>query len=166
MQRPRRRIPASSRTRGSKQYARVRHHSNESHPVSAIRAGVNVSDNTYKSRVLIVDDEQNIANTLAMVFKIKGHEALAVYNAESAVEAIETFEPDVVLSDVIMGKMTGVDLAIYLSRARPDCKVILFSGQTATADVLAEASRKGHDFRLLAKPIHPEKLLEEINGLR
>jgi DNA-binding NtrC family response regulator len=90
--------------------------------VSVIRAGVNVSDNTYKSRVLIVDDEQNIANTLAMVFKIKGHEALAVYNAESAVEAIETFEPDVVLSDVIMGKM--------------------------------------------AKPIHPEKLLEEINGRR
>lgn len=130
------------------------------------RAGVQVSDDTYKPRVLIVDDEQNIANTLAMVFKIKGHEALAVYNAESAVEAIETFEPDVVLSDVIMGKMTGVDLAIYLSRARPDCKVILFSGQTATADVLAEASRKGHDFRLLAKPIHPEKLLEEVNGRR
>lgn len=130
----------------------------------AIRAGVKVSDNTYKSRILIVDDEQNIANTLAMVFKIKGHEALAVYSAESAVEAIETFEPDVVLSDVIMGKMTGVDLAIYLSRARPECKVILFSGQTATADVLAEASRKGHDFRLLAKPIHPEKLLEEVNS--
>jgi DNA-binding NtrC family response regulator len=166
MQRPRRRIPASSCTWGSKQYARVRPHPNESHPVFPIRAGVNVSDSTYKSRVLIVDDEQNIANTLAMVFKIKGHEALAVYSAESAVEAIETFEPDVVLSDVIMGKMTGVDLAIYLSRARPDCKVILFSGQTATADVLAEASRKGHDFRLLAKPIHPEKLLEEINGLR
>ncbi len=125
-----------------------------------------MSDNTYKSRVLIVDDEQTIANTLAMVFKIKGHEALAVYSAESAVAAIETFEPDVVLSDVIMGKMTGVDLAIYLSRARPDCKVILFSGQTATADVLAEASRKGHDFRLLAKPIHPEKLLEEVTGRR
>ena len=118
-------------------------------------------------RVLIVDDEQTIANTLAMVFKIKGHEALAVYSAESAVAVIErTSEPDVVLTDVIMGKMTGVDLAIYLSRARPDCKVILFSGQTATADVLAEASRKGRDFRLLAKPIHPEKLLEEVNGRR
>jgi DNA-binding NtrC family response regulator len=123
-----------------------------------------LSDNSYKPRVLIVDDERNIADTLAMVFKMKGHEAMAAYNAESAVELIETFEPDIVLSDVIMGRMTGVDLAIYLSRARPECKVVLFSGQTATADLLVEASRKGHDFRLLAKPIHPERLIEEVTG--
>ncbi|HET6206406.1 MAG TPA: response regulator [Terracidiphilus sp.] len=123
-----------------------------------------MSDNSYKPRVLIVDDERNIADTLAMVFKMKGHEAMAAYSAESAVELIENFEPDIVLSDVIMGRMTGVDLAIYLSRARPECKVVLFSGQTATADLLAEASRKGHDFRLLAKPIHPERLIEEVTG--
>ena len=121
-----------------------------------------MSQTSYPVRILVVDDEKNIADTLAMVFKIKGHDALAVYSAESAVETIETFEPDVVLSDVILGKMTGVDLAIYLSRARPDCKVILFSGQTATANLLAEAHKKGHDFRLLAKPIHPETLLEEL----
>jgi DNA-binding NtrC family response regulator len=123
-----------------------------------------LSDNSYKPRVLIVDDERNIADTLATVFKIKGHEAMAAYSAESAVELIETFEPDIVLSDVIMGRMTGVDLAIYLSRARPECKVVLFSGQTATANLLVEASRKGHDFHLLAKPIHPEKLIEEVIG--
>lgn len=122
-------------------------------------------DDGYKPRILIVDDEHNIADTLAMVFKIKGHEALAAYNAESAVALIETFEPDIVLSDVVMGKMTGVDLAIYLSKARPDCKVVLFSGQAATADLLAEAGRKGHQFRLLAKPIHPEKLLEDLVGV-
>ena len=121
-----------------------------------------MSNNSIKSRVLIVDDEHNIADTLVMVFKIKGHEAMAAYSAESAVEAVESFEPDIVLSDVIMGKMTGVDLAIYLSRARPECKVVLFSGQTATAPLLAEASRKGHDFRLLAKPLHPERLIEEV----
>jgi len=120
-----------------------------------------VSDNLPK-RILIVDDEKNIADTLAMVFKIKGHEALAAYSAESAVETIETFEPDIVLSDVMMGKMTGVDLAIYLSKARPEVKVFLFSGQAATADLLREASRKGHEFHLLAKPIHPQKLLEDI----
>ncbi len=121
-----------------------------------------MSESGYKARILIVDDERNIADTLAMVFKIKGHESLAVYNAESAVESIEVFEPDVVISDVIMGKMTGVDLAIYLSRARPDCKVILFSGQTATTELLSEASKKGHELRLLAKPIHPQQLFEEL----
>jgi DNA-binding NtrC family response regulator len=121
-----------------------------------------MSDIDYKPRILIVDDEKTIADTLAMVFKLKGHEAIAAYSAETAVEAVETFEPDIVLSDVIMGKMTGVDLAIYLSRARPDVKVILFSGQAATASLLDEAHKKGHDFRLLAKPIHPEKLIQEL----
>jgi CheY-like chemotaxis protein len=111
-----------------------------------------VSDNDYKPRILIVDDERNIADTLAMVFKIKGHESLAAYSAETAVELIEQFEPD--------------DLAIYLSKARPDCKVVLFSGQASTADLLAEAGRKGHHFHLLAKPIHPEKLLEDLMAAR
>jgi DNA-binding NtrC family response regulator len=124
-----------------------------------------MSDQSLPKRILIVDDEKNIADTLVMVFRIKGHEALAVYSAETAVETIETFEPDIVLSDVMMGKMTGVDLAIYLSKARPECKVLLFSGQAATADLLREASRKGHEFRLLAKPIHPQKLLDDIAGL-
>jgi DNA-binding NtrC family response regulator len=124
-----------------------------------------MSEDVLPKRVLIVDDEKNIADTLAMVFNIKGHEAMAVYSAESAVETIETFEPDIVLSDVMMGKMTGVDLAIYLSKARPDCKVLLFSGQAATADLLREASRKGHEFRLLAKPIHPQKLLDDLAAI-
>lgn len=124
-----------------------------------------MTENSLPARILIVDDEKNIADTLAMVFKIKGHEAMAAYSAESAVQAVEVFEPDVVLSDVMMGKMTGVDLAIYLSKARPEVKVILFSGQAATADLLAEANRKGHHFHLLHKPIHPEKLLEDIVAL-
>lgn len=123
-------------------------------------------EDSYKPRILIVDDEHNIADTLAMVFKIKGHESLATYSAESAVELIEQFEPDIVLSDVVMGRMTGVDLAIYLSKARPEVKVVLFSGQASTADLLAEAGRKGHHFHLLAKPVHPEKLLEDLMAAR
>lgn len=116
----------------------------------------------YIPRIMIVDDERTIADTLAMILQLKGHETVAVYSAEQAVATIEEFEPDVVLSDVIMGKMTGVDLAIYLSRARPDCKVVLFSGQAATGDLLEEAHRKGHNFRLLAKPLHPDKLLQDL----
>jgi DNA-binding NtrC family response regulator len=130
-----------------------------------VAGGQPMSEDSLPKRILIVDDEKNIADTLVMVFRLKGHEAMAAYSAESAVETIETFEPDIVLSDVVMGKMTGVDLAIYLSKARSDCKVILFSGQASTADLLREASRKGHEFRLLAKPIHPQKLLDDIAAM-
>ena len=125
-----------------------------------------MSELDYMPRILIVDDEKSIADTLAMVFKVKGYDAISAYSAEEAVEAVEAFEPDIVLSDVIMRKMSGVDLAIYLSRARPDCKVVLFSGQGTTSHLLDEAHRKGHDFRLLAKPIHPEKLIEELTVLQ
>ncbi len=125
-----------------------------------------MSEAVLKPRVLIVDDEKNIADSLATIFRLKGLDAIAAYSAESALDAIEDFEPDIVLSDVIMGKMTGVDLAIYLSRARPDVKVFLFSGHGSTASLLAEGSKKGHDFHLLAKPISPEKLIEELTAHR
>ena len=124
-----------------------------------------MNDKGYKPRILIVDDEHSIADTLVAVFRIKGHEALAAYNAESAMQIVEEFEPDIVLSDVMMGKMSGVDLAIYLAKARPACKVVLFSGQASTVDLLSEAHRKGHDFRLLPKPIHPQKLIEDLAAL-
>jgi hypothetical protein len=80
--------------------------------LNGIPRGWNTIENGLPKCILVVDDEKNIADTLVMVFKIKGHESMAAYSAENAVEAIESFEPDVVLSDVIMGKMTGVDLAI------------------------------------------------------
>lgn len=51
-------------------------------------------ENGLPKRVLIVDDKKNIADTLDMIFKMKGHESMAAYSAESAVETVESFEPD------------------------------------------------------------------------
>ncbi len=115
-----------------------------------------------KSRVLVADDEQVIANTLAIILNQAGFEALAVYSGEAAVEALDTFKPHMLISDVIMTGMTGIDAAILTRQRMPDCKILLFSGQAATADLLEKASADGHDFEILAKPVHPTDLLAKL----
>jgi len=57
-----------------------------------------------------------------------------------------------VIADVVMGKMDGVALAIYLAQALPSCKVLLISGNIATSQMLDESKKLGHDFPILAKP--------------
>jgi len=111
-------------------------------------------------RVLILDDEQIIANTLALILNRNGFDARAVYSAQDAINTAAQLSPDVLISDVVMEGMTGIDAAIRISQIVPRCRIILFSGQAATADLLQQAEADGHHFEILAKPIHPRLLLQ------
>ena len=115
-----------------------------------------------KPKVLVADDEQVIANTLAIILNQAGFEARAVFSGEKAVEALDNFEPDMLISDVIMTGMTGIEAAIITRSKLPKCKILLFSGQAATADLLENARSQGHDFELLSKPVHPADLLTKL----
>jgi CheY-like chemotaxis protein len=115
-------------------------------------------------RLLIVDDEQIIADSLALILGQFGYETTAVYNGEKAVEAASALMPDVVISDVMMAEMSGIEAAIQIRHMLPACRVILFSGQTSTADLIHRAISEGHRFELLTKPIHPKALLAYLTG--
>ena len=117
-----------------------------------------------KSKVLVADDEQVIANTLAIILNQAGFEARAVYSGEKAIEALDSFQPDMLISDVIMTGMTGIEAAIQMREKLPKCKILLFSGQAATADLLERARSQGHEFEILAKPVHPTDLLAKLRG--
>src|ERR1700753_1135422 len=119
---------------------------------------------TTKPRVLVADDEQVIANTLAIILNQAGFEARAVYSGEKAIEALDAFQPDMLISDGIMTGMTGIQGAIQTPPKLPNCKVLLFSGQAATADLLERARAQGHEFEILAKPVHPTDLLAKLRG--
>src|SRR6201999_576057 len=123
-----------------------------------------MSETAAKPRVLIADDEQVIANTLAIILNQSGFEARAVYSGEKAIEAIDEFQPDMLISDVIMTGMTGIEAAIQMREKLPKCKILLFSGQGAIADLLERARSKGHEFEILAKPVHPTDLLAKLRG--
>lgn len=117
-----------------------------------------------KPRVLVADDEQVIANTLAIILNQAGFDARAVFSGEKAVEALDSFQPDMLISDVIMTGMTGIEAAIITRARMPNCKILLFSGQAATADLLEKARTQGHEFEILAKPVHPTDLLAKLRG--
>lgn len=116
-------------------------------------------------RVLVVDDEQLIANTLALILNRSGFEACAAYSAEDALEKAREISPDVLISDVIMDGMTGVEAAIRISEMVPNCRVLLFSGQAATATLLEHAEANGHHFELLVKPVHPRLLIQRLSEM-
>jgi len=115
-----------------------------------------------KKRALVVDDERVIADTLAIILNKSGFVAEAVYSGRMAVDAARKTPPDLVITDVIMEDMNGIDAAINIRRFLPSCKILLFSGQAATADLLENARARGHQFEILAKPVHPQDLLAKL----
>lgn len=121
-------------------------------------------ENREKPKVLVVDDERVIADTLAMILNQSGFEARAVYSGEKAVETASSFRPDMLITDVIMADLNGIDAAIMIRALLPTVKILLFSGQAATADLLEKARAKGYEFEILAKPVHPQDLLSKLQG--
>jgi len=117
-----------------------------------------------KPKVLIADDERVIADTLAIILNQHGYDAHAVYTGTAAVERARSVRPDLVISDVIMPDMNGIDAAIKIRAMLPSCKILLFSGQAATADLLETARQQGHEFEILAKPVHPQDLLAKLKS--
>jgi CheY-like chemotaxis protein len=113
-------------------------------------------------RVLVVDDERLIADTLSAILADHGFSAVAAYSGEEAIRAARTQQPDIVISDVLMPKMTGVELGIRLRSEVPQARVILFSGQAATSELMRKAQADGHTFELFPKPIHPEELIAKL----
>ena len=118
-----------------------------------------------KTRVLVVDNERMIADTLVLILKQNGFDASVAYSGEEAVDSALVLRPQIVLSDIIMGKMNGLEAAILIADSIPDCKILLFSGQPATADLLIQARNNGHSFDVMAKPVHPDVILEQIKSL-
>ncbi|MDR3741290.1 MAG: response regulator [Terracidiphilus sp.] len=123
-----------------------------------------MAENRVKPKVLVVDDERVIADTLAMILNQSGFEARAVYSGEKAVETAGTFAPDMLITDVIMADLNGIDAAIQIRALLPKIKILLFSGQAATADLLEQARTQGYEFDILAKPVHPQDLLNRLRG--
>jgi DNA-binding response OmpR family regulator len=117
-----------------------------------------------KLKVLVADDERLIADTLAIILNQTGFEATAVYSGEEAIQTAKTLRPDVLISDVVMFGLNGIDAAIAIRKMLPTCKILILSGQNSTAVLLEEASR-GHDFEILVKPMPPSALLARLEEL-
>ena len=115
--------------------------------------------------ILVVDDEPAIRMTAAAILEMQGYKTATAADGEAAFERALELRPNLVLSDVVMPGMNGVQLAIALREALPETQILLFSGNTATADILEGARTQGYDFKILAKPVPMEELLTEVRNL-
>jgi len=117
-------------------------------------------------RVFVVDDEEIIASSLTMILRLHG--GIHVTSFSDPLKALELSAveaPDLLISDVLMPQLSGIDLAIQLRQHCPNCKVLLFSGHVATNDMLKAARAEGFAFEFLSKPVHPADMLAKIQNL-
>lgn len=131
-------------------------------PLSEVPAEQNTTAEPWRPVILVVDDEMVIADTLSMILSKSGFATLTAYDGAEALELARDIPPDLLISDVVMPGMTGIQLAIAVVAMVPGCKVLLFSGQAATVDLLEEARAEGNEFNALTKPVHPTDMLKRI----
>jgi DNA-binding response OmpR family regulator len=121
-----------------------------------------MSGSKAKSRVLVVDDERLIADTLKEILELHGFDATSRYSGESALEWIETYRPDIVLTDIVMHKLDGIEAAVRIRALHPQCRVILFSASALSAANRRKINHLG--FEYLQRPLHPNDLLARVTG--
>ena len=103
------------------------------------------------AHVLIVDDEKSIRTTLAEFVKEDGHEVAVAEDAFSALEDVRREPFDIVVTDIILPRMSGVELLREIHDVYPGIQVIMLTGEP-TVETAAEAVRSGA-FDYLAKPV-------------
>ena len=134
-------------------------------PVVPMEEMTPVDPNEHRPSVLVVDDESAIADTVTEILSRSGYSATAAYDGNEALETALLTPPEMLITDVVLPGMSGIELAITIKRIFPDCRILLFSGQAATADLMANAREAGHHFTLLSKPVHPRDLLTSVAAM-
>src|SRR5580692_923797 len=109
------------------------------------------SEKSHRPLVLVVDDETVITDTMTLILNRQGYSAVAAYDGESAIQSALLNPPQLVISDVMMPSMNGIEVGVTIRRIFPDCKVILMSGQSASSDLIAAALSAGNHFVFLQK---------------
>jgi DNA-binding response OmpR family regulator len=116
-------------------------------------------------KILIVEDEKVVADSLGRILSTQGYDIRVVYSAEAALHLLPEWSPNLAVLDVMLPKMNGIELAVALKGRRDRCHVLLFSGQPSVESLMQKARNEGHDFEILAKPVHPTVMLNAISNL-
>jgi CheY-like chemotaxis protein len=145
--------------------ALVMPHGNDPPPDSLLaRRNPSPLKDERRRRVVIVDDEHLIADTLADILNGTGDFlAVAVHDGASALEQAHKTGIDVLITDVVMPEMNGIELAKAVKAICPKARIVLLSGQAQTRDLMQQAEHEGYHFELWAKPMHPDDVLKRLS---
>jgi len=113
-----------------------------------------------KIKVLIVDDEKDFVETLAERLKLRDFSVATVFSGAGAIEIVEKIDFDVIILDVLMPEITGIETLRKIKTIKPLIPVIMLTGE-ATVDNAIEGMKLGA-FDFLMKPADAELLAEKI----
>jgi len=117
-------------------------------------------------RVLVVDDDRLVADTLTLIFAKNGFDAKAAYSADQALQCAREFIPHLLLCDVTMPGKDGLALVHDITRELPACRIIVLTGFYSNLKSVGEQARKlSRPLGVLTKPCQPSDLLREAAAL-
>jgi DNA-binding NtrC family response regulator len=113
-------------------------------------------------KVLVVDDDAAGADSLAFMLSHAGYQTAVAYSGKEAIARAAEFKPDMLLSDVRMPEVDGVQTAVAISKLFPQCQCLLFSGHVNSKSLIDDFREKGHKFEFFEKPLHPQELISKL----
>jgi two-component system NtrC family response regulator/two-component system response regulator HydG len=130
-----------------------------------------------KGRIVVIDDEVNAATALEALLRDDGYEVQRAHDGRSGLQLLEKVEPDVVLTDVRMPGMDGIELLTRIKQVRPETMVVLMTAYGTVKTAVKAMKLGAEDFLgkpidveelevVLQKTIEKKRLLEETRVLR
>ena len=117
------------------------------------------------ARILVLEDAELVRKTLILVLERHGYLVRGFATAKEALEDVPEFLPQVLICDINLPDMNGIQAALAFGQTAPECRVLLLSGDTSSGELLADAASRGYHFDVLPKPTAPSELLAHIEQL-
>ena len=119
-----------------------------------------------KHKILVVDDDRLVADTLMLIYRANGYEAEARYNAAEGLDRARSYKPALMLCDVSMPTESGLSLAEKMHKELPATEMLMFTAFAANEDrVHLQSMRLQRPLKLLSKPCPPEELLRVTRAM-
>ncbi len=118
--------------------------------------------NKQQKRLLVLDDDSAVRQTWAIILRQHGYNVVAAARGDEAVAVASQHRPHLLLADIRLPDMSGIEAAQRIVQAVPACRVLLISGDGGSGEALENARRRGVIFEVLPKPISPPELLALI----
>jgi DNA-binding response OmpR family regulator len=115
---------------------------------------------TAKAQILVVDDEPIERQSLTDILRLEGYHVSAVGNGEAAIDYVRTNAVDLILLDLRMPGMSGLEVIKVLSRISPDVEIILLTAHGSIESAIDALRHRVHDY--LLKPASPAQILESV----
>ncbi len=114
-------------------------------------------------RILLAEDDHTMRSFLAKALERAGHDVIAVADGQDALDAFTAGEFDLIVADIVMPNLDGLELANKIKAATPDMKVMFITGFAAVALKSRDTQQQGA--KVLSKPFHLRELVEQVEML-